>query len=114
MLRFIALKAMVSAAALAQQLPSTPDQQERFLNRVEARINMPAGAKPLAAYSRSYFPVDGGAKIMGVYSTLSAPGRRWVRENPGPFISDGGCAIVTVLIDTLTGDIESVECNGIG
>jgi hypothetical protein len=90
------------------------EAQETFLDRVEAQVRMPDGARPLKAYSRSYFPVQNGAKIMGIYSTLSAPGRRWVAQNPGPFIMDGGCAVITVVIDAATGTIEHVECNGVG
>lgn len=75
---------------------------------------MPPAAKPLAAYSRSYFPIEGRAKIMGIFSLIDAPGRRWVAQNPGPFVADGGCAIVTVVIDAASGSIEKAECNGVG
>jgi hypothetical protein len=88
--------------------------QDAFLDRIEAQIQLPEGARPLKAYSRSYFPVQNGAKIMGIYSTLSASGRRWVAQNPGPFIADGGCAIVTVIVDAVTGTIEQAQCNGVG
>lgn len=51
---------------------------------------------------------------MGIFSLIDAPGRRWVAQNPGPFVADGGCAIVTVVIDAASGSIEKAECNGVG
>src|SRR4051794_2242379 len=107
------LIAIQSLLLLASAQPPI-EAKDAFLDRVEAQVRMPDGARPLRAYSRSYFPVQNGAKIVGIYSTLSAPGRQWVAQNPGPFIMDGGCAIVTVLIDAATGKIERVECNGVG
>jgi hypothetical protein len=106
----------ISLHALSLLACAQPPVQGRdaFLDSLEARIHLPDGARPLNAYSRSYFPVQNGAKIMGIYSTLSAAGRRWVAQNPGPFIADGGCAIVTVMVDAATGTIEQVQCNGLG
>ena len=51
---------------------------------------------------------------MGVLTTLRSPGRHWVAQNPGPFVADGGCAIITVVIDAETQRVEHVECNGVG
>src|SRR4051812_23061861 len=95
---------MTSLQALLLLACTQPPMQDRdaFLDRIEAQIQLPHGARPLKAYSRSYFPVQNGAKIMGIYSTLNPAGRRWVAQNPGPFIADGGCAIVTVLVDAAT------------
>ena len=95
-------------------VPPMPDPAELFLDRIEAGILLPPGARPFSAYSRSYFKIQDGAKVMGVYSTLSPPGRRWVPANPGPFVMDGGCAIITVIIDVRTERIEHAECNGVG
>ena len=92
----------------------TADPAELFLDRIEATILLPPGARPFSSYSRSYFRIEEGAKVMGVYSTLSPPGRRWVPANPGPFVMDGGCAIVTVIIDVRTETVEQAECNGVG
>jgi hypothetical protein len=113
MLQFLVLVTF-STAAVAAQAPRPVDPHEKFLDRVEAQIHLPAGAWQLEAYSRAYFSVQNGAKVMAIYSTLSPPGRRWVAQNPGPFIMDGGCAVVTVMIDASTGIIEQVECNGVG
>jgi hypothetical protein len=88
--------------------------RDQFLDRVESGLQMPPGAKPLEQYSRSYFYIEGGKKVMGVLTTLRPPGRHWTDRNPGPFVSDGGCAIVSVIIDAATQRVESVECNGIG
>ena len=87
---------------------------DRFLDSLEKGIQMPPGSKPLQQYSRSYFYVEGGTKVMGVLTTLRSPGRHWVAQNPGPFVADGGCAIITVVIDAETQRVEHVECNGVG
>jgi hypothetical protein len=87
---------------------------DRFLDTLEKGIQMPSGSKPLQEYSRSYFYLEGGKKVMGVLTTLRSPGRRWVARNPGPFMADGGCAIITVVIDAASQRVEQVECNGVG
>ena len=51
---------------------------------------------------------------MGLFSTIRPAGRAWVERNPGPFIVDGGCAIVTIVIDAASERIEHAECNGVG
>lgn len=102
-----ALVLMLGAAA-----PPQPVLDEAFLDRVEAIVVLPAKAKPVAAYSRSYFPLPGGTKVVAVYSLFEPPGRRWVQSHPGPFILDGGCATITVMIDITAGTPDSVECGG--
>ena len=87
---------------------------EQFLDAIENGIQMPAGSKPIRDSSRSYFYIEGGTKVMGVLTTLRRPGRHWVTSNPGPFVADGGCAIITVVIDARTRRVEHVECNGVG
>ena len=102
----------VSISLLACTAPEQ-DPAELFLDRVEAKLVLPAEARPLAGYSRSYLRTENG-KVMGVFSTLSQPGRRWVKSHPGPYLMDGGCAIVTVIVDAKTEAIEQAECNGVG
>lgn len=106
----IAVQTLFLLACAGQQ----GDPREEFLTRAERRIRLPPAAKPLEAYSRSYFPIEGGTKIMGIFSLLKPAGRHWVAQNPGPFIADGGCTIITVVIDVPTGLIEKTECNGVG
>jgi hypothetical protein len=90
------------------------ETEDQFLDTIERSIEMPSGAKPLWQYSRSYFYIGGGRKVMGVLTTIRPPGRRWVAQNPGPFVSDGGCTIVTVTFDVRTSRVEDVQCNGVG
>jgi hypothetical protein len=104
----------ISTIALLLGCARPSDGRDRFLDPVERGLQMPPGAKPLEQYSRSYFYIDGGKKVMGVFTTLRPPGRRWTHGNPGPFLADGGCAIVTVVIDARTQRVDSVECNGVG
>ena len=87
---------------------------DHFLDSLEKSIQMPPGSKPLDQYSRSYFYLEGGRKVMGVLTTLRPPGRHWVAQNPGPFVADGGCAVITVVVDAATQRVEQVECNGVG
>lgn len=100
--------------ALLPIIGDQPRQVEAFLDRVEAGMQMPEGARPLSAYWRSYFPAAGGKKVQAIYSTTHAAGRQWVISNPGPFIVDGGCAIITVVIDVSSERVEAAECNGVG
>ena len=41
------------------------ENRRMFLDRVEKNVRLPAGARPLKAYFRSYFSAQDGAKIMG-------------------------------------------------
>ena len=99
---------------LGAATPPQPRLDEAFLDAIEARVVLPPEARPLASYARSYFRMPGGVKLMGVYSALDPPGRRWVESHPGPYVMDGGCAVVTVVIDVKSAMIDSVECNGVG
>lgn len=104
----------VSLASMMTGPADHPQAIDDLLDRVETRIQMPPGAEPIGTYWRSYFPVQGGKKVQASYSKTHAPGRQWVATNPGPFIADGGCSVITVVIDVASERVEKAECNGVG
>jgi len=103
------------AAALGSA--QTPADPNVIMDRIEARIVMPAGASPLTLYGRYYAwePRDDGVrKVLGTYVRGERPERHWVRQNELPLVLDGGCGIVTLTYDPDADRIERVECNSDG
>ena len=107
-------KKEVAAAA------ASADRRELLMDEIEGKLVMPAGAKPLASYARSY-AYDEKEKatpglVIGIYDSLTRdrkPGRRWVTQDALPKISDGGCGIVVVRYDPAAGKVVSAFCQGL-
>ena len=113
---------LVSTVAVSALLVSCADQlppgrpmddteANRMMDKIEARIEMPEGARPISKYTRSYF--ERGDTIEAIYidSDLAPPkGRYW---NPEMTVSmeDGGCSQISVTYDTSTEEITAY-CNG--
>jgi len=101
----------------AAPAPSPEEEQARIMDRIEALVRLPEGARPLAEYGRHYAwqsRWDGARKVVAIYVEGESPGRRWVAENRLPLVMDGGCGIVNLSFDVATGRIEGVSCNGDG
>lgn len=97
---------------------TTDAEQEAIMDRIEREVRLPEGARPLAAYARSYAwqeRGDGIRKVVAVYEHLTgAPvgQRRWVTESAFPLVLDGGCGLITLSYDVGAQRIEHVTCNG--
>lgn len=115
---------IVLHALLATLLPSVappiaPADDEALMDRIEALVTMPEGARRLADYRRSY-AWDGGTRghrrVIGVYYAFGEfePGRHWVVQSELPVVFDGGCGLVTIIYDADADRIESAACNGPG
>lgn len=101
----------------AAPAPSPAQEQARIMDRIEALVRLPPGARPLAEYSRHYAwqsRRDGVRKVVAVYVSEGNPGRRWVAENQLPLVMDGGCSIVNLSFDVAADRIEGVSCNADG
>lgn len=85
---------------------------EALLDRIEARVKLPTGAAPLASYAR-YYARQANGEIVAIYLRLGddAPGRRWVSERDLPLVADGGCSVVTIIVES-SGTVRSATCNG--
>jgi hypothetical protein len=80
---------------------------------VEAKIELPKGAEPIAAYARYYsgVVVSGHRLVKGYY--LRGFGRPGVYLKPYPDeIDDGGCSVVTVYFDLTADRTAGAFCNG--
>jgi hypothetical protein len=101
----------------AAPAPSPAEEQARIMDRIEALVRLPEGARPLAEYSRHYAwqsRRDGARKVVAVYVGERNPRRQWVAENQLPLVMDGGGGIVNVSFDVAADRIEGVSCNGDG
>jgi hypothetical protein len=114
-----ALAALVAFGAHAQNSEWSPDA--KTIGRLESIVDiahktqhfsLPA-PKSLTDYTRFYAGITehGHKVIRGIY--LSGRSEiRVVREADLPAISDGGCMVISVEYDTMTGQVASA-CNGI-
>ena len=121
MRRFFALPLLV-VAACAEEVPddrlasagamaTTPET--RFMDVIEANIELPAGAHELEKYTRTY--MFGERKVLAIYTTHGRSGRSWVsRPADFPVIFDGGCSVVNIVYDLETRSFLRVACNGVG
>ena len=114
----LSISAFASPPTGEPWLPSPGDIQ-----RVEAKVTLPAGASPMNAYVRYYAGTthDGHQIIRGVYLVTavvkdmhqdSRPGIRIVTERDIPEIDDGGCHQVNVEYDVATDTVTRIRCNG--
>jgi hypothetical protein len=87
--------------------------EPKTVSRMEARIVMPVGAKPLAAFTRYYEPgFDHGRRV--VFGLLTERGDRKIHIGPNhPIAVDGGCSVVNTLYDVEADRITSITCNGV-
>ena len=83
------------------------------VHKLETRVVMPVGAKPVRAFTRYYEPgFDHGRRV--VFGLLTEDGDRQVHiSDHTPISMDGGCSIVTLTYDVAKGQIMSIACNGV-
>jgi hypothetical protein len=84
----------------------------KTVSQMEAQILMPAGAKPIAAYTRYYEPgFDHGRRV--VFGMLLEGRDRKVHIGPNhPIVLDGGCSVVNALYDVEADRITFIKCGG--
>jgi hypothetical protein len=116
-------KSLLSAALLlsACSSPVSPEQQ-RLMDTIEARVQLPRGAHSVSQYAR-YYAFDDSRRIVAIYTTSVFPNlpdhdlqvgrRRWVsRDGHLPNISGGVCETVHVVFSPATNEFEQAACNG--
>ena len=110
------MKTLICALLLVSSgVDPMPGDAEAIMDRIEARISLPAEASALPLYERFYAweaRDDGVRKVFGTYVRGQGGGRHWVTQNELPLVMDGGCDIVTLTYDVEADRIERVECNG--
>lgn len=60
------LKALILLLLTAGTSPLGPQECDRLAEKIEAKVELPAGAKPLSAYGRNYAFRNNG-EVVGVY-----------------------------------------------
>ena len=93
-----------------------------LIQEIERIVQMPNGARPLAAYTRYYAgrTVKGRQLVLGTYvarSTSSAslkPINIVDSEKELPMIFDSGCGVLNLAFDIPTKRVMAVTCNGVG
>jgi hypothetical protein len=94
------------------------------LHKIESSLKLPKGTKPLASYDRYYaYAVRKGRKfLVGVFLYSPAlpgiaeavPGLHILeKESDLPVVLDGGCSVVTVVLDPDSSQEADVSCNGV-
>ncbi|MCW3836523.1 hypothetical protein ACFQ1E_10130 [Sphingomonas canadensis] len=104
----------------AQPQPETaPDQSDAdpalaaLMDRIEGALRMPAGAQPVAGYTRYYAWADKArTKVTGVLVTGGRAERKWIGFDDLPLSLAPGCAVVSLVFDAARGTIDEVYCNG--
>ncbi|GEM_PF-6900601 len=106
------------SAQISEFLPGGPSPE--VVARVEAKVSMPRGSKPIGDYLRIYFPYQG--KVVGYYRGSERADPADPRSAPvvgirsGPvqtgYVFDGGCDFITVVYDPATDTVERADCNG--
>jgi hypothetical protein len=107
--------ALLGGCAPAER-PQT--EQEALAKKIESRIKLPDGARPLDSYGLNYAFADDGT-IVAVYATPHWPTdakegeSRWHESYEAlPRIMDGGCSVISVSYNPETDDLF-VGCNGV-
>ena len=118
----VASLGLTLAASISHAFDSPLDVA--LLHRIEPSLKLPNGAKPLVSYDRYYaYAIRRGRKVLvGVflYSLAlpgiaeAAPGLHILeKESDLPVIHDGGCSVVTVVLDPHSPQEADVSCNGV-
>lgn len=89
------------------------------MNTIEAGLVMPAGARPLANFHRTYalFPPNRNyphGYIRGMLLDANGAKREWVEPDRLQIVVDGSCGVVTVVADALTLKVLEASCGGLG
>ena len=103
---------------------SDPPLDVGFLHKIESSLKLPKGTKPLGSYDRYYaYAVRKGRKVLvGVFLySLALPGIAEAvpglhileKESDLPVVLDGGCTVVTVVLDPDRLQEADVSCNGV-
>lgn len=101
--RLVLLAFAISACAAS---PS-----EEIMDRIEATIQMPAGASSLATYRRYYHRDD--QAVIGTYVLSGNPGREWRTKDKTIMVLDGGCGVVNVVFSIKENRVTYADCNGV-
>ena len=119
-IKLIPLVALLAAGAgfnfltaKAQPYPDPPWTLDgSIIEQLEARVVMPADAKPIDNFTRYYVPgYDHGRRV--VYGFLKEGGDKRIHLSNGPVIVDGGCSVVNLVFDVAEGQVTSIKCNGL-
>jgi len=113
---------LAAAASISYASDSTLDVA--FLHKIESTLKLPEGARPLSSYDRYYaYAVRKGRKVLvGVFLySLALPGiaegtpglHVLEKESDLPVVHDGGCSVVTVVLDPDSLLEADVSCNGV-
>jgi hypothetical protein len=103
-MRIILFTMVISACA-----PSRPD---KFMDDIEAAVEMPAGAHPISQYRRYY--TENERVVAGTYIFDKKPGREWRTSKNSVITFHGGCNVVNVTYSKLDQKITFIECNDTG
>jgi hypothetical protein len=108
-----ALTLAASSVASAQSL-GVPDAPT--IAKLEAAVQLPPGAQPLASYQRYYAYVGkpGHLLVAGAYVARGGLGNVHLVASADllPDIADGGCSVVYLWWDVATGKTIGAACNG--
>ena len=110
--------------AVATSHASDAPLDAAFLQRIESSLRLPKGAKPLASYDRYYaYAMRKGRKVLvGVFlDPIGLPGiaesipglHILAKESELPVVHDGGCGVITVVLDPDSPQGADVSCNGV-
>jgi hypothetical protein len=111
----------VLVACLGLELPATKSSADTatfwvlnpaVVHKLEARIVMPEGAKPIGVYTRYYEPgFDHGRRT--VFGVLTEEGDKQIHIGHQPMIMDGGCSVLDLTFDVATNRVTSINCHGV-
>jgi hypothetical protein len=112
--------------AVAASISHASDSPLDFalLHKIESSLKLPNGAKPLVSYDRYYaYGVRRGRKVLvGVFlDSLALPGIAEAapglhileKESDLPVVHDGGCSVVTVVLDPHSPQEAEISCSGV-
>ena len=109
------LAGLLTGCAASPRAVPPPIAGEPLVERLERRLVLPPGADALDTYARAWWVEEGrliGFLVQpGMVPGLEA-GRRVLSGPPDYDVLDGGCGVIHVRADAVSGQVESVVCNG--
>jgi len=91
-------------------------EKQKLISLIESNITLPSGARPIAAYFRSYSFVErrGEKFAYATYQGNVRPGSiDLIDYGKQPNISDGGCDVIVVWYSLAKNSVISAACNGV-
>ena len=84
------------------------------MDAIERSVVLPRDAEPLEKYSRHYASVGDRTHrvIRGIYLLGDSTGVFITTAEKLPVAFDGGCSVIAVEYDALSGSFLEVSCNG--